>query len=133
VTLLLAVWDPVNRKLSVANAGHPPLLLWDRGIREVGKSSSPLGTALDTQVTVEEIVDLDPGAIVVGYTDGAPEASAPSGEAFGYDRWMVRLAELAGRGQPAARILDRLLADVAAHRAGKPAEDDVTAVVLRLV
>ncbi len=132
VTLLLAVWDPAKRRLMVANAGHPPLLIHDGSLREAGHPSSPLGTGLEHQVDLEEILQLEPGAVLVGYTDGVPEASAPSGETFGYERWAQRLTELAGQGRPAAEILDRLLADVTRHRSGRPAGDDVTAVVLRL-
>ncbi len=132
VTLLMAMWDPASRRLSVASSGHPPLLVHDHGIREVGRSSSPLGTALESDDTEEEVVELGRGAVVVAYTDGAPEAIGPTGETFGYDRWGSRLAELAKRGESAAGILERLLADVEAHRSGRRPEDDLTAVVLKL-
>ncbi|MFQ5528044.1 MAG: PP2C family protein-serine/threonine phosphatase [Thermoanaerobaculia bacterium] len=131
VTLLLAVWDPTSRRLTVANSGHPPLLVHDGGIREVGRSSSPLGTALEGDAE-EEVIELGDGAVVVAFTDGAPEAVAPSGETFGYERWSECLAELAGGSESAAGILERLLADVELHRAGRRAEDDLTAVVLKL-
>ena len=132
VTLLLAVWDAAERTLTVANSGHPPLLIFDGELKEVGPSSNPLGTALEDAPIGEEAVRLAPGAVVVGYTDGAPEASAPGGETYGYERWAALLPGLARSGAPAAVILERLLADVASHRAGRPADDDVTAVVARL-
>ena len=49
VTLLLAVWDPERRSLSVASAGHPPLLLaTEDGVQEVGRPGLPLGNQLHT-------------------------------------------------------------------------------------
>ncbi len=130
VTLLLAVWDPAQRELTVATAGHPPLLLDDgESVREVGAPSRPLGVELggdDREVRVA-----CPGAAtLVAYSDGAVEATSPAGEAFGYRRWPELLPGLAGRD--ATAILDALLAAVDAHRAGKPADDDLTAVVVKL-
>ena len=132
VTLLLAVWDPADRTLTVANAGHPPLLVHDAGVHELGFSSNPLGTALEDAPDEEDSTRLGERAVIVGYTDGAPEAAAPSGEAFGYERWARSLPELAQGEASAAEILARLLDDVKRHRDGRPADDDVTAVVLRL-
>ena len=36
VTLLLAVWDPASRRLTVANSGHPPLLIYSAGSGDDG-------------------------------------------------------------------------------------------------
>jgi hypothetical protein len=133
VTLLVAVWDPQARRLKVANAGHPPLLIWDgREVRELGHPSSPLGTTLRGGGDHEEAVELPTGAVVVGYSDGAPEATSPSGETYGYEAWPAKLKEIAPEGLDASRILEELLAGVARHRAGQRAEDDLTVVVLRL-
>lgn len=133
VTLVLGVWDPASRRLTVANAGHPPLLVHDgRTVREIGRAASPLGTTLGSIDDPEESVELGPGAVVVGYSDGVPEAASPAGETFGYEAWPALLAEIAGRRATAAETLQLLLSGVAAHRGGRPAEDDVTALVLAL-
>ena len=133
VTLLLAVWDPRSRRLSVANAGHPPLLAWDgRELMELGQPGSPLGTGLEGESEEEETVELPDEAVVVGYSDGVPEALSPAGETYGYEVWPAKLRETGSTGLQASGILEELLADVARHRAGRPAEDDLTAVVLRL-
>ena len=133
VTLLLACWDPRSRRLAVANAGHPPLLAWDgREVNELGRPGSPLGTTLEGDADREEIVEVPTDAVVVGYSDGVPEAVSPSGETYGYEAWPARLREVAPRRLDASGILEELLAGVARHRAGQQAEDDLTAVVLRL-
>jgi sigma-B regulation protein RsbU (phosphoserine phosphatase) len=133
VTLLLAVWDPRSRRLTVANAGHPPLLFWDgHEVSELGHPGSPLGTTLKGDADREETVEVPIGAVVVGYSDGVPEANAPSGETYGYEAWPAMLGEIAPEGLNASGILEELLAGVTRHRAGQQAEDDLTAVVLRL-
>lgn len=130
VTLLLAVWDPASRELKVSTAGHPPLLVWDgRRVREVGTPTSPLGTQLASREH-EECLPCQEGSVLVAYTDGVAEALSVGGEPFTYDRWPKRLPELVG--ESAQRILETLLEEVDEHRGGRPAADDVTALVLKM-
>ena len=130
VTLLLAVWDPASRELTVATAGHPPLLLHDgQTVHELGIPSRPLGVDLSGD-DAETRITCATTAILVAYSDGAVEATSPAGEAFGYQRWPELLPELADRS--AADILGALLGAVDTHRVDKTADDDVTAVVVKL-
>ena len=130
VTMLLATWDPQTHRLSVATAGHPPLLVCcNNDVREVGHPCRPLGVELPGE-DVEATVDVPPGSLVVAYSDGVCEALSPRGEAFGYDRWQRMLSK--GIDDSAESILTRLLEAVDSHRAGRPATDDTTAVVVRL-
>jgi signal transduction histidine kinase/DNA-binding response OmpR family regulator len=74
VTCLYAVYDPGERSLSFANAGHlPPLLVEPGGLpRRLGQSAAPpLGTGL--MALVEQRVELVPGSVLVLYTDGLVE------------------------------------------------------------
>ena len=98
---------------------------------ELGRPGSPLGTTLKGDADREEILEVPIGAVVVGYSDGAPEATSPSGETYGYEAWPAKLREIARQGIDASGILEELLAGVARHRAGQQAEDDLTAVVLK--
>ncbi len=130
VTLVLAVWDPQHRTLAVASAGHPPLLLLDEdGVREVGRPGIPLGNQL-TAYDEEETVQVEGNAVAVAYSDGVAEATSPGGELYSYDRWPQRLPELAALSS--TDILACLLSDIDLHRRGRPAEDDVTALVIKL-
>ena len=130
VTLLLAVWNPKDRKLRVATAGHPPLLVWDGGeIFEVGTPTAPLGTGLAGEEK-EDTLPCHEGAVLVAYTDGVAEALSPRRKPFTYERWPQRLPELVETS--AEEILEALLEEVDEHRAGRPAADDVTALVLKM-
>ncbi len=130
VTLLLATWDPARRELSVATAGHPPLLVLEDGqVREVGRPGQPLGVELGSEDLEERLV-CHGETVMVAYTDGVVEAASPSGEEFSYDRWPASLPRLADG--PAADILGSLLEEVDTHCGGAPAGDDVTAVVVKV-
>lgn len=130
VTLVLGVWDPRTRQLSVASAGHPPLLLAEgEGVREVGHPGVPLGNQLASQ-DAEHTVEVTGPAVIVGYSDGVAEANSPAGEPYTYERWPKRLPDLASFD--AEIILRRLLRDIELHRQSRPAEDDVTALVIKL-
>lgn len=130
VTLLVAVWDPEERLLQVASAGHPHLLLaGSDGVREIGAPSPPLCSDLPAHDRHVE-VRTEPGDVVVLYTDGVVEATSPTGRQLGYERWPILLPDL--RPLKARDILAALIADVERHRAGRPADDDVTALVAKL-
>ena len=130
VTMLLGVWDPRFRELTVTTAGHPPLLVWDgQNVREVGRPASPLGSSLG-DVDQEQRIPCMEGSVLVAYTDGVAEALSPSGQPYSYERWPEILPELVT--QPAEGILLGLLDDLERHRADQPAADDVTALVLKL-
>lgn len=130
VTLQLALFTPGSRELRVASAGHPPLLVRDPGgVREVGLGGSPLGVDLGDDAA-EEVVHCPDETLVVAFTDGVGEAVSPDDEAFGYERWQTLLARMDGTS--AQQVLERLLAAVEEHRRGRPADDDVTAAVLRI-
>ena len=131
VTLLLVLWDPKRGELSVASAGHPPLLLYADGeVRELGEPGLPLGSQLGHDARSQTLL-LEEGALVVAYSDGVPEAMSPTGEVFGYDRWPEMLPTLVHESAP--RALEALLRTVDDHLSERPTADDVTALVARLV
>lgn len=74
VTCLYAVYDPYDATLTVANAGHlPPLVRCpDGAVQRLGEAQGPpLGTAV--AAVAEQVVQLEPGALLVAYTDGLVE------------------------------------------------------------
>jgi PAS domain S-box-containing protein len=118
-TLVLAVFDPVDGKLSWVNAGHPPPLTLDaEGTARFldGARSVPLGV-MPFAGYEEEVTTLEPGGAILLYTDGLIERR---GEHL--DEGLALLAGAAGSGllDPDA-ICDRLLA--AAIPGGDPSDD----------
>jgi sigma-B regulation protein RsbU (phosphoserine phosphatase) len=93
-------------------------------------STGGLPVGLFDQESYEEAaVALEPGDIVVIYTDGITEAKARSGERFGE----ARLAAAIERhvGESARAIHDHLLAALSAYRRGTLQADDLTIIVLK--
>ncbi|HEV7670836.1 MAG TPA: SpoIIE family protein phosphatase [Thermoanaerobaculia bacterium] len=127
VTATLARIDLEKAEIELTNAGHPPTYHLRGGeVREIMLPGSPLGVM--RQRYGAETIQLLPGDVVVWLSDGLIEASNAHDEPFGYD-CVVRA--LSGPTDSAAEVRDRLLAAIAAHTAGHPAEDDRTLVVFR--
>jgi len=95
VTMVVAVIDPHNHKLTLVNAGHmPPLLRASSGeVIEIGgeEAGLPLGVVDDYEYEAYER-DLQPGDFVTVFTDGFSEAMNSDRELFG----MERLIEVVG-------------------------------------
>jgi hypothetical protein len=113
VTCIYAVFDPYDRMLTYANAGHlPPLVRSADGavLRLQGASSPPLGAALGP--IVEERIRLEPGDVLALYTDGLVERRDIDIDA-GVDALALALAALEGPLRPEApgQLMSVLLPD----------------------
>lgn len=130
VTACCAALDPRHGALEVALAGHPPPLL-ARSNGEVetldGPGRPPLGIPVPG-TGASRCWRIEPGEVLLLYTDGLTEARSPDGEMLGEER--VRECFAANRRQSADRIRDRLAAELALHMGGAPLADDVTILVL---
>ena len=74
-SLLYAVIDPEAGTLRFASAGHPPPLILTRSGEAIfaeGRPGSPLGTVTFPSYE-ESVVGLEPGSVVLLYTDGLVE------------------------------------------------------------
>ncbi|MFI5910118.1 SpoIIE family protein phosphatase [Dactylosporangium sp. NPDC051541] len=125
VTCVYAVYDPGERSLTYANAGHlPPLLLLPgTAPRPLTSSGPPLGTGPLT--LAEERVELPVGALLTLYTDGLVEHRDRD-----LDAGIFALAALVGdlRG-PLSDAPDRLVA----HLLPDGPDDDITLLMTRVV
>ena len=113
VTCIYAVFDPYDRTLTYANAGHlPPLVRSTDGtvLRLQGASSPPLGTVVGP--IVEERIELEPGDVLALYTDGLVERRDIDIDA-GVDALALALAGLDGPLHPKApdQLMSVLLPD----------------------
>jgi sigma-B regulation protein RsbU (phosphoserine phosphatase) len=129
VTLLEAVLDREAGTLTVACAGHPPLLRrGSEGWEDVGKGAPALGTFLDARYEAETR-PLSSGDVLVLYTDGLTEARDDAGREYGRDH-LVRALDRAGKGARAQEIREAVLSDLGLFRGGAETEDDITLVVV---
>jgi len=128
VTLNLVEIDAKSHRMTVVNAGHmDPLVRRASGtIEAVGRSGSgtPLGVA-PRAVYSPVAVDLEPGDLVVLYTDGVTESMNVDREPFG----VASLKQvLAGAPQGVAAVGEAILAAVRDHATGRSQFDDITIV-----
>jgi sigma-B regulation protein RsbU (phosphoserine phosphatase) len=132
VTLCYAVFDVKNGKMACSNAGHQPVLHMRSGNGDVtwlNRGGTPVGLLPGRDYEVEEI-DLQPGDVIVFYTDGIAEAEDRQGEEFGPDR----LAEVVkkNRNGSAAELVSIVHDAAARFRDPDPPKDDVTVIVVRI-
>src|SRR5665809_33157 len=84
-TMFYGVYDSYMRVLTFADGGHPEPLLYrarTQEIEEVRADGSIVG-AFENQRFVEAKIDLEPGDVLVAYTDGLIETRAEDGELYG--------------------------------------------------
>lgn len=131
MTLAVVVLDRSDGAAVVATAGHPPVLLRRVGgvVEEVGAGSFPLG-AIETASYREDRIVLEPGDVLLLYSDGLVETINPAGDQYGWERLKTILGKL--DGLPSANeIRDLILREVWEFKSGAAQVDDVTMVVVR--
>jgi serine phosphatase RsbU (regulator of sigma subunit)/pSer/pThr/pTyr-binding forkhead associated (FHA) protein len=127
-TMFYGILFPDGR-LVCCNAGHnPPIVLGRQGIRRLETGGLILGLFENASYD-EEAVQLDPGDLVVVFSDGVSEARSASDEEFGEDRLFEVLT--ASRGDEPTAILDRLLLRIREFAEGAVQSDDITIMVVR--
>jgi len=115
------------------NAGHNPPVLYRQSSGDVEFmpiGGRALGWFPNNPVQAHEVT-LQPGDIMVFYTDGLTEAENPQSEPYGEARLANVVAEYAT--QSASEIRDNILHDVSDFCAGQPPFDDLTMLVVKYV
>ncbi|MBV8081890.1 MAG: SpoIIE family protein phosphatase [Candidatus Eremiobacteraeota bacterium] len=123
VTSVFGIFDPVTLRVVYANAGHPPPLLatTEGALTRLPGGGLPLGLFVGHQYE-EQSAQLEPGSLLVMYTDGLVEYDRDviAGEAALAEA--VHEAALARASSPAEGIIERVVRGVA--------KDDVAVLTL---
>lgn len=131
VALTLARFEPVERRVELANAGAPdPYLARPGGeLRPVPVPGPRLPLGIRAEVAYQSAeVRMDEGDALLLLTDGLPEAPDESGEPLGYDALESILARQPTITSPAS-WLDEVFEEVA-RRTRRVPDDDWTAAML---
>lgn len=129
ITLVLFLLDPVANELTVVNAGHPlPLLKKGAApscsIIPLSDVSIPLGVQSSASF-VQRTLHLDPGDVVLAYTDGVSDANNPDGLLYG----ITPIEEVVTKTKPVPTYVGRaLLADLREFAKGHHQSDDICIV-----
>jgi len=129
-TLWLGHYDGVERKLTYSNGGQlPPLVLRNNGadITRLDCGGTVVGL-LDGVEYEEGSVVLDPGDIVVAYSDGVTEPENDFGD-FGEQRMMDIVRRY--RGEPLHTISQQVMLALDDWIGAQEQPDDITLVLAR--
>lgn len=128
ITYAMCVLDPVRHILTIVNAGHmPPLIRRAKTARVEPLGADITSPPLGIEVNVEyrqATVHLEPGDVVVLYTDGVSEAPSRDGQRYGFDR----ITHILKSSANSKYFVEQLLADVRTFTQGVAQEDDVCVV-----
>jgi sigma-B regulation protein RsbU (phosphoserine phosphatase) len=133
-TLFYAEYDPRTHRLTYVNAGHnPPVILRKSdGACQVFRldACGPVIGIL-RQPYKQESFPLEPGDLVVLFTDGVSESMNTRNEEWGEDS-LIEFAKTC-HGLAAFEVMTRILAAAEAFAGGASQHDDMTLVVFRIL
>jgi serine phosphatase RsbU (regulator of sigma subunit) len=130
ITLLYGILDPQQGEFIYCSAGHHPALLLraqDGSMEKLERSGMPLGV-LEEANWKRVTIGIQPGDVMVLYTDGITDAQNTAEEFYGLDRLQEALSRQ--RGKTALEIRNALREDVR-NWVGQAAQfDDITLMVV---
>src|SRR5713101_728049 len=134
VALAYTVWDAQHKMLTLSNAGQTqPIHLPSDGSKPVYIDTPgdkfPLGIVKKCHYQ-ETQVPLEPGDVLVLYTDGVVEAMNDKGKMYGFERFMASIE--AGRGLSANALLEKLIDNISRYVGDAEPHDDLTIVVVQV-
>jgi sigma-B regulation protein RsbU (phosphoserine phosphatase) len=135
VTLFYSDFDPRTRRLRFANAAHNPPLIWRAQQRTISRLDAPgllIGLQPEADYGTGSIV-LEPGDVLLYYTDGVTEAPGITGDRFDEARLIRSLESACRSGSGSQGILDQLFDRLDRFvGADRQLEDDASMVVLKV-
>jgi sigma-B regulation protein RsbU (phosphoserine phosphatase) len=126
-TMFLGVYDTETRRLNYTNAGHlAPIYIFGRHVERLETGGMVVGL-FDNVPFAQGAIEIDPGGLLIAYSDGLIEPENVYGEEFGTER----LVELAKENQDASpEAIAAAMMRAADEWSGSPEQaDDMTVVV----
>ncbi|HSB67628.1 MAG TPA: GAF domain-containing SpoIIE family protein phosphatase [Anaerolineales bacterium] len=130
VTALYALLNPVTDEFTFVNCGHhPPMLIHPDGSTDSLHEHGPaLGIIENVAYPINKTC-LNPGDIMVLYTDGAVEISNKDGVEIGYERLRVTIHR--NRDLPADTLIQRVIQTAREFSGFQRFPDDFTLVIIK--
>ncbi|MGE3760282.1 MAG: PP2C family protein-serine/threonine phosphatase, partial [Pseudobdellovibrionaceae bacterium] len=139
MTFFLAAYDTETHKLTYSNASHEPPILMKQSENPLKKkdlivlndvNSSRLGQDRETKFD-EASIDLDPGDLVLFYTDGIPDLENRKKESIGERDFLKWVVEVNKDFPTADDSVNRMVDKIKTHREDAPLKDDITFFVVK--
>jgi sigma-B regulation protein RsbU (phosphoserine phosphatase) len=131
ITTFYGVLDPQEGTLTYCNAGHNPPYLIRNSNQETVESLSRTGIAMGIEpdsTWTTNTVEIEPGDVLLLYTDGIPDARDEDGDFFD-DEAIIEIARQ-NTGRLAFEIQSSIIEEVQKFIADSPQDDDITLMVL---
>ncbi len=127
-TLCLGIINPQTGLLAYVNAGHLPLaIIGNAGVRSMLNVTGP-SVGIDSLSKYRSaIARIEPGEVLVGYTDGVTEAMSPDDVLFTRERFFSLMEKPASS---APELIERVKADLSTHIRHAPQSDDITMIAV---
>lgn len=130
VTGVYGVLDSTNHIFTFSNFGHnPPIWLRQNGDVELLTEGGLVLGVTGKTVFEERALMMQPGEIIVMYTDGVTEVFDDSGREFGQEG-LVEVVR-SNRSRPSTEITEAINQAVSEHAASNHVFDDITLVVIK--
>ncbi|MEA2642534.1 MAG: phosphoserine phosphatase RsbU/P [Chloroflexota bacterium] len=128
-TLFFGLLDPVTGLLQYVNGGHePPIIIGANGVKSrLPPSGMAVGIMEGSEYTLES-VQLDPGDMLLAYTDGVTDARDPNRKFFTEKRLLTLVEQV---DPTADGLLDRIMKELDAHIADADQFDDITMLAVK--
>lgn len=136
ITIIYGIFDLEEKKLTIASAGHNPLIVWKKKTNEI-EQVNPRGIALGLEkgrryreIIEEKTIPFEADDIFVFYTDGVSEAMNTKHDIFGEERLCEAIIQ---NTHLPPRIIQKKIVEAVSEFSGKePQHDDFTMVVVKI-
>jgi serine phosphatase RsbU (regulator of sigma subunit) len=127
-TLCLGIINPQTGLLAYVNAGHLPLVIIGKsGVRAV-LSATGSSVGIDSASRFRSATArIEPGEVLLGYTDGVTEAMSPDELLYTKERFFALLEKPASS---APKLIEQVKADLFNHIRHAPQSDDITMIAV---
>ncbi len=130
-TFFFALYDDATGLMIYTNAGHPPPILLRKGEPSRLEVTGTIAGAFAASQYEERAVQLDPGDLLVCFTDGVTEPENVFGEMFGEERLIEAVAKNFERDN---EEIVATIAEAVRNWTGSPElQDDMTLLLARRV
>jgi serine phosphatase RsbU (regulator of sigma subunit) len=132
LTVFYAILKPESNKVLFANAGHEPPFWYqaeNNTCVELDCGSSLLIGARSSAKYPEKCITLNPGDMLILYTDGVTEARRQDGEFFSTER-LQEIIATAGKTS-AQELLNTIKKSITDFTNGEQQADDITLLIIR--
>jgi serine phosphatase RsbU (regulator of sigma subunit) len=133
VTMFYLQYNSPEHRLVYSNAGHNTPLLWkDKTKQIVTLDADGLIFGVKSDISFEQKeTDLEPGDVLLLYTDGIIEAENKTGTLFGIER-LGKLLEEGNHLEP-QELIDRIMTQGRIFTGMRHFNDDITLVIMKVL